>query len=482
MKASNGILILILIFLIIFSFLIVMLTNWNLRRMYTSSSQNTFYLLSFIIDHYLEHEISYEEVRIDELRKKSSEIKNNLEILNESFLTESIQGIWIFKNNLEKGITNYRGIEKEILRFYEQNMKGKDSHSLIFIKGQPFFLSHFQTDSLSVLILSKTEEDSGIRINQILDSLVTSSNLIYFSILDEAETPIIFSSLYENFLPLQGEGSHVIKTPVGKIFHIEEKDSGKRFVVGFSMNDLDRITSINIAFLIFVIFVFVVLEAVFLFNIVKFERFKVVKEKEINHFREIGALSTGFTHEFRNSLNSLSLLSKDLDEEERDILTEEIERMKTVMDSLKFSGMQVVKKEELEVGSLVDETISLLQNSISENNVIISKEIHDAVKCFGNRTLLITVFSNLIKNSIEAGASHIILTAHKKGNNCQIDFIDDGKGIEIKPINKIFEPFYTKKNQTGLGLYLAKKIIDMHEGEIKVLINSNTIFTIILKA
>ncbi|MCK4322274.1 hypothetical protein KAX08_07140, partial [candidate division WOR-3 bacterium] len=96
MKASNGILILILIFLIIFSFLIVMLTNWNLRRMYTSSSQNTFYLLSFIIDYYLEHEISYEEVRIDELRKKSSEIKNNLEILNESFLKESIQGIWIF--------------------------------------------------------------------------------------------------------------------------------------------------------------------------------------------------------------------------------------------------------------------------------------------------------------------------------------------------------------------------------------------------
>ncbi|MCK4575067.1 ATP-binding protein, partial [candidate division WOR-3 bacterium] len=150
--------------------------------------------------------------------------------------------------------------------------------------------------------------------------------------------------------------------------------------------------------------------------------------------------------------------------------------------SLKFTGMQEVKKEELVIGSLVDEAISLLQNSISENNVIISKEIHDSAKCFGNRILLITVFSNLIKNSIEAGANHITLTAHKKGNNYQINFIDDGKGIEIKQINRIFEPFYTKKNQTGLGLYLAKKIIDIHEGEIKVFINSNTIFTIILKA
>ncbi|MBA7667768.1 Sensor protein ZraS [subsurface metagenome] len=309
-----------------------------------------------------------------------------------------------------------------------------------------------------------------------LDSLVTSSDLIYFSILDQNETPLIFSSLYENFLPLKGEGQHIIKTPQGNIFQIEEKISDKNFVSGFAMGPLLRIQSTNNLFLIFMISVFIVLEGILLFDFVKFEKFKIKKEKEVNVLKEIGALSTGFAHEFRNSLHTLSLLTKGLNEENKNILNEEIERMKSVMDLLRLIGTTEIDKKEIKISEILDESISLLKNMIALNNVRIEKNIDENIKVNGNRTLLVTAFSNLIKNSIESESKNIIIMASQKGSDIKIDFVDYGVGIDSEIIDKIFEAFFSKKGQSGLGLYLVKKIVEVHNGSIEAISNKNTVF------
>lgn len=482
MKSRNLIPVFGLIFLTIFTFFIVRFTNYNLKRTYQESCSSTFYLLSFIVDRYLKDERELAAIRIAELREKAADIAHYPTKLSQSLMPRGIQGLWILREDSLRGITDYGTIEEEIINFYIQNLKTKNAHSLIMVDGQPFFLINSLIDGTEVLLLSEAKGISGTRVHTLLDSLVVSSNLRYFAILDRDQTPILFSTLYENFLPLRGKGYHTIKTPGGNIFQIEGSILDKTFVAGFTMTSLERITFANNIFLISVIVIFTILEGILIFNFIKFERFRIRKEREIHLLKEIGALSTGFAHEFRNSLHTLSLLYKDLHEEEKRILTEETDRMTSIMNSLRVIGITEVAKERINMSEIVDESISLLRNSIQENSVAITTDVPEALMTRGNRQLLVTAFSNVIKNSIEADAATIRIRAIKKGKDLHIDCVDDGKGIDEQIVDKIFEPFFSKKGQSGIGLYLVKRIIELHGGKVEVEHNQNTQFRIILRA
>jgi len=482
MKQRNAILIGILLFLFVFSISIVLLTNWSLKRIYYSSVKNTFYLLSFIIEQQLESEKSDKEQLISELTQLNSEIGSKRVILDETLLSNTIKGIWLFSKDGTISITSDEKKEDDIIRYYESNLIGRDSHSLIFLDEEPYYLVHFQHSETQVLILAKANNDSGIRIHSILNSLVSSSSIIYFAILDSNDTPIIYSSLYENFLPLVGEGSTIISTPVGRIYHVEEHREEISVVAGFAMNALTRITTINVLFLIIMTVAFIGSESVLLYNMSRFERFRLLKEHEVKHFKELSALSSGFTHEFRNSLNALSLLSKDIAEREhKSILIQEIIRMRTIMDSLKITGQLSPHKESLVIEDIINGSISLLQHDIRATNTTIKKEMQSGLVCMGNREMLGVLFSNLLKNSIEAGATLVTIISRKKGYFCEIMIRDNGSGINNSLGNRIFEPFFSNKQQTGLGLYLVKKIIELHNGSIMVGSNGGTTFTIHLK-
>ena len=101
---------------------------------------------------------------------------------------------------------------------------------------------------------------------------------------------------------------------------------------------------------------------------------------------------------------------------------------------------------------------------------------------------IIQVFDNLIKNSYESSkftdGSYIkIKTKYlfgetvrvpnikkdQKRNYILVSIEDNGKGIKDKEIKKIFLPFFsTKKSGLGIGLYLVKRIIEFHDGEISI--------------
>lgn len=460
----------------------VILTGRSLKKMYETSFDNTFYLLLSVVNEYLRHEKELQEIEASALARRGLEIAENPGNLDRSLLTEGVQGIWIFDGVLSRGVSNYEKAEREIIRLYEQNLKEKNAHTLVVIGDNAFILSNTVSNSIDVLLLSHTKAGSAMQLSRLLDSLVVSSDLRYFSILDETQTPVIFGSLYENFLPLKGEGSHTVRTPGGKIYQIEEKKEDRTVVAGFTMSSLEKMQSVNRLFVTFLVGIFVALEGLLLFNLLRFERFKTRKEREVHLFREIGALSTGFAHEFRNSLHTLSLLSRDLHGEARDVLTHEINRMKTVMDSLKLIGSGEVKKQEIDISELVDGSLSLLRDKITDGKVAVEKTVAEDAVLHGNRPLLLAAFSNILLNGIEAGAKNLIIRAFKKGNALHVDFADDGEGIATELVDKIFDPFFSKKEQSGLGLYLAKKIIEAHGGQIGVRSSRNTIVEIIMRA
>ena len=82
-------------------------------------------------------------------------------------------------------------------------------------------------------------------------------------------------------------------------------------------------------------------------------------------------------------------------------------------------------------------------------------------------------FNNLIKNAVEAVEKipnpSIFINLYLKNNNIVIEIIDNGIGISQEMVNKIFEPYFTTKNKgTGLGLSIVKKIIEDHNGKIRI--------------
>jgi signal transduction histidine kinase len=480
MKVRNLILIFIFACALIFTFLTVRLTNHNLERIFHESSRNSFYLLSFIVDHLFRHERVIETNIIQSLRSRleniGSESARSLYGKND----RAIKGVWMIERTRVAGITDYPGKENDIIRFYNNNLKGKDANTLIFLHSKPFLLVNTNQNGKDVLILYDASAIYEVTIEQILDSLITSSNLRYFAILDEENTPVLFSTLYENFLPLKGQGYHTIDTPEGSIFQIEEFVTNHRIVAGFGMDSLVRIKRTNNTFLLVTVLIFIILEGALLLRYVTAERFRLVKEREIGRLKEVGALSTGFAHEFRNSLHTLSLLADGMETDDKTILLEETARMRSIMDSLRLLGTREIQKQKIDATELIRESIALLDHAIKMNSVNIKTEIEPQLVCRGNRSLLVTVISNIIKNSIEAGAKNIEVTANRKGREIHIVCVDDGKGIEPAIKNDIFTPFFSKKGQSGIGLYLTKRIIELHGGRIGIESNGRTSFRIIL--
>jgi nitrogen-specific signal transduction histidine kinase len=448
------------------AFLTVKIANRNIEETYKNDYRTTFQLLSVIADDYLESEKELNKIEINNLKEKGYNILKRQLKDPAAPLDVDIDGTWIFGDSLIKAMTRYSELEDIILDFYNRELNGRIYGALLNIENNPFYLVNISENGYNVLLLSKKGYGRASGIAKVLDSLVVSSNLLYFSILDENNSPVVYSSLYEGFLPIEGEGSHIIATPRGNVFQIEERRDSNSIVAGFSMKSLEKITVTNRFLLILAVSVFAVLTGFLLYNFTKFENFRMDKEREIRHLEEIGALSSGFSHELRNSLNTLSLLSRNTEGEQGEILKEEVKRMNVIMDSIKLLILSEIDKKTVDIDNTIAEAISLVDNR--NNSVQIKLETTSKLKIQGNRPLLISAFSNIMKNAVEADANKITIMIRKAGNIMRILFIDNGKGIEREKVNRVFEPFYSDKKQSGLGLYLARKIIEAHGGSIRL--------------
>jgi len=99
-------------------------------------------------------------------------------------------------------------------------------------------------------------------------------------------------------------------------------------------------------------------------------------------------------------------------------------------------------------------------------------------KMYGNFYKLVVVFSNLVENSIEAMKNNGVINifARDGSDHIMIDIKDSGPGFPTDSIDKAFSSLYTTKSSgNGLGLKVAKTIVEMHGGTISVRNNPTTI-------
>ena len=166
----------------------------------------------------------------------------------------------------------------------------------------------------------------------------------------------------------------------------------------------------------------------------------------------------------------------------------DIDRLQMIADRFQKIGSEPTLQAE--------NLIPVLQNAVTYMRARISNRITIDDSCLNevNRTVMLNapllqwVVENLLKNAVDAisGEGAITIQLHENEHDVMIDVSDTGKGIDNKTQRRIFEPGFTSKERGwGLGLPLAKRIIEQYHGGKLLLKNSQvgigTTFRIILK-
>jgi signal transduction histidine kinase len=130
------------------------------------------------------------------------------------------------------------------------------------------------------------------------------------------------------------------------------------------------------------------------------------------------------------------------------------------------------EKEKIAVSALMERMQHFIEPRLkmAKVNIHIVQESEGTVQTYANE--LVQVLINILNNAADAleenekNARHIWINVNIRGKNLQISVEDNGGGIDESIMDKIFEPYFSQKskNGTGLGLYMAKMIIDNHIG------------------
>ncbi|MGM0878661.1 MAG: ATP-binding protein [Bacillota bacterium] len=208
----------------------------------------------------------------------------------------------------------------------------------------------------------------------------------------------------------------------------------------------------------------------------------------------VGQMAAGIAHEIRNPLTSIKgfiqlFKSKyTSDEEYFNLILSELERINLIIgEFLVLAKPTDIVFKEKEIKSLIKDVVTLINNQAIMNNVQIFVEFEsDIPRIVCEENQLKQVFINILKNAIEAmpnGGMIDLKVKIKEKDKVSICFIDQGLGIPEDRLPKIGEPFYTTKEKgTGLGLMTSYKIIESHDGELKISskINEGTTVEVIL--
>ncbi|AOT69183.1 ATP-binding protein [Geosporobacter ferrireducens] len=213
----------------------------------------------------------------------------------------------------------------------------------------------------------------------------------------------------------------------------------------------------------------------------------------------LGELSTGVAHEIRNPLAIIKAVGQTMKSEiqdnkealkELEIIDEEVERANKIVTTLmKFAKPNKNIMEYCMINNVIDDILMIMNKYIVQNEVsIVFNRMADSQEIKVDKELLKQAFMNIIFNGVDAMARGGILkiaTENLENKWIKIRFEDTGMGIEEKHLEKIFNPFFTTKDEgTGLGLSIVHRIIEDHNGLINVSSKAGqgTIFEILLPA
>ncbi len=219
---------------------------------------------------------------------------------------------------------------------------------------------------------------------------------------------------------------------------------------------------------------------------------------------ELGRLGSGIVHEIKNPLTSIMMMTgmilgmetvADKPRKYIGIIDQEAQRiLRLCQNILSFARPKKPEMKPVNLNKIVEQTLSLVEYELKKNKVTLQLDLaQDEAMAMGDDEKLKQVFLNLIINAVHAmeGGGELEITtrtgvvglpavpegytAHTigemDGERTTIQFRDQGSGIPAALLDKVFEAFFSTKEEgkgTGLGLYITRNIILEHKGRLDV--------------
>jgi signal transduction histidine kinase len=207
--------------------------------------------------------------------------------------------------------------------------------------------------------------------------------------------------------------------------------------------------------------------------------------KEMERRQAWSEMAKKAAHEIKNPLTPILLMTEHLlkvfrenkDEFERNFekgvnfIINEVKRLKRISSEFLTYSQETLVKERFDLKRLVEEITEPLKVTLKGKVEIKVSSNQETVYLEGDAKMIETVIRNTLLNAIEAtkekGKIEIYLV--REEGEVEIIVSDNGEGIAKEDLPRIFEPYFTTKpSGTGLGLPIAKKMIELHGGKIFV--------------
>ncbi len=220
------------------------------------------------------------------------------------------------------------------------------------------------------------------------------------------------------------------------------------------------------------------------------ERLVAEKSELQSHLSSLGLMLGSISHALKGLLTGLDagmyMVDKGLVkgngnqlQEGWDIVKQRIERIrKVVLDILFYSKKRELKLKMVDALALAEEVAAAVAGKLDDTGIVFVKEFDTPDgQIEADSAYLQAALLNILENAADAclaknarRPARVVFGLHRKKDRLEFDILDNGIGMDPVTQEKLFTPFFSSKGDrgTGLGLFIANKIIEQHGGQISV--------------
>lgn len=198
----------------------------------------------------------------------------------------------------------------------------------------------------------------------------------------------------------------------------------------------------------------------------------------------MGEMIHNIAHQWRQPLNTLAVILANIqDDYKYNELSEEslsgavaksrkiLNQMSQTIDDFRNFFRSDKEAKPFDTVDIIEESLVVIDAALKNNNIEIVKEYERPLPGYGYPNQLSQVILNLLTNAKDAvkerksGSGKIVIRAFAENGDVRIDISDNAGGIDEAIIGKIFDPYFTtKESGSGIGLYMARMIVEHNHG------------------
>ncbi len=196
----------------------------------------------------------------------------------------------------------------------------------------------------------------------------------------------------------------------------------------------------------------------------------------------IATLAAGAAHELGTPLGTIAVAAKEMERQARqvpggerlvedaELIREEVGRCRTVLDRMAAAGGEHVGEALRSLS--VQELFDTVRARLGQEHGARWTTTSDVGAIVAPREALLQLIENIARNGFDAcEAGRVSLEVRGVGQAVELRFVDEGRGMDERTVARATEPFFTTKNagdRMGLGLFLARTLVDSLNGELSI--------------